>query len=381
MSAFRGLQLTFNGKNLQSKAQLGITLQFTRIAIGDGNLNGGSIQELNGLISEKISLPITRLNMTPDGKARVGTVLENEDITNGFYLREIGVFANDPDVGEILYCYGNAGNNGEYLPAGSEGGPDITQKTIDIFTLVENASNVTATIDQSLIYATQEEFQNHLNDNRNPHGVTIQQIGAAAVDHGHSNATTTTAGFISPQDKDKLNKVAAGAEVNQNAFSSVKVGTVTVAADTKTDTLELSPGSNISLTPDATNDRITIGITEDADHRFVTDLEKGAWNAKETPGGAQAKVAVHEGKKTNPHGVTKAQVGLGNVDNYQQATKTEFNLHNNDTIRHMTNAERSSWNAKETPEGAQKKANQAEFNAKQYAMKKGPVTWNDLEGI
>lgn len=54
--------------------------------------------------------------------------------------------------------------------------------------------------------------------------------------------------------------VDSGAEVNQNAFSNVKVGSTTVAADAKTDTLELV-GSNVTLTPDATNDKVTIGIT------------------------------------------------------------------------------------------------------------------------
>lgn len=49
--------------------------------------------------------------------------------------------------------------------------------------------------------------------------------------------------------------------VNQNAFSNVKVGDTTVAADTTTDTLTLV-GSNVTLTPDTTNDKITIGITK-----------------------------------------------------------------------------------------------------------------------
>lgn len=48
---------------------------------------------------------------------------------------------------------------------------------------------------------------------------------------------------------------------NQNAFSKVKVGTTTVEADSPTDTLELV-GSNVTLTPDATNDKVTIGITK-----------------------------------------------------------------------------------------------------------------------
>lgn len=49
---------------------------------------------------------------------------------------------------------------------------------------------------------------------------------------------------------------------NQNAFSNVKVGTTTIAADTTTDTLELAAGSNITLTPDATNDKVTISIED-----------------------------------------------------------------------------------------------------------------------
>lgn len=52
------------------------------------------------------------------------------------------------------------------------------------------------------------------------------------------------------------------AEPNQNAFSNVKVGSTTVAADGKTDTVELVAGSNITLTPDATNDKITIAVTD-----------------------------------------------------------------------------------------------------------------------
>ena len=46
--------------------------------------------------------------------------------------------------------------------------------------------------------------------------------------------------------------------VNQNAFSNVVVGSTTITADSATDTLTLVAGTNITLTPDATNDKITI---------------------------------------------------------------------------------------------------------------------------
>ena len=49
---------------------------------------------------------------------------------------------------------------------------------------------------------------------------------------------------------------------HQNTFSNVKVGSTTVAADKAGDTLELVAGSNVTLTPDATNDKVTITATD-----------------------------------------------------------------------------------------------------------------------
>lgn len=72
--------------------------------------------------------------------------------------------------------------------------------------------------------------------------------------HTDNNYTTT--------EKNKLNGIAAGAEVNQNAFSKVTIGTTTIEADSKTDALTLAAGSNITLTPDTTNDKITISATD-----------------------------------------------------------------------------------------------------------------------
>lgn len=82
-----------------------------------------------------------------------------------------------------------------------------------------------------------------------------------AASHSHSNKAildATTASFTSEL-LTKLNGIATGAEVNQNAFSKVTVGSTTIEADTKTDTLTLV-GSNVTITPDATNDKITIGV-------------------------------------------------------------------------------------------------------------------------
>ena len=53
----------------------------------------------------------------------------------------------------------------------------------------------------------------------------------------------------------------SNAEKNQNAFSNVKIGSTTIAAESATDTLTLE-GSNVTITPDATNDKVTFAVTD-----------------------------------------------------------------------------------------------------------------------
>lgn len=58
-----------------------------------------------------------------------------------------------------------------------------------------------------------------------------------------------------------IDSIDPSAEPNQNAFSRVTVGSTNIDADSKTDALTLVAGSNVTLTPDATNDKVTIAAT------------------------------------------------------------------------------------------------------------------------
>jgi hypothetical protein len=101
---------------------------------------------------------------------------------------------------------------------------------------------------------------------------------------GNSNA-----GLITAAERTKLNNITnTDGEANQNAFSHVKVvknGTMTadatVSADSKTDTLSIKAGTNISISADTTNDAIT--ITNTYAHPDYTVLDKGP-NTNQTPG-------------------------------------------------------------------------------------------------
>lgn len=86
--------------------------------------------------------------------------------------------------------------------------------------------------------------------------------GITPVEGGYVSNGDTLASAFSALDAAVKNAVAGGGEVNQNAFSNVKVGSTTIAADTKTDTLELAAGTGITLTPDATTDKVTIKVTD-----------------------------------------------------------------------------------------------------------------------
>ena len=151
---------TNKGKILQAKAQTGTPLHFTRIALGDGELQGQAPQTFNTLVNEKLSIDIIKLVVSEDGTAKIGGGFNNSSLTTGFYYRELGLFAQDPDNTdqEILYCYGNAGALAEYIPAQ---GSELIEKKIDIIAIIGNATKVSATINSSLIGLGPEDLELH----------------------------------------------------------------------------------------------------------------------------------------------------------------------------------------------------------------------------
>lgn len=131
------------------------------------------------------------------------------------------------------------------------------------------------------------DFDAHASRTDNPHGVTSAQTGALVSVDGVSNAggnidlVAGTNITITPNDAANTITLATTAEVNQNAFANVKVGATTIVADSKTDTLELVAGTNIALTPDTANDKVTIAVTgtvaqatnaDTLDNKHYTDI-------------------------------------------------------------------------------------------------------------
>ncbi|MBF0444381.1 MAG: phage tail protein [Magnetococcales bacterium] len=156
MSEFNGVILTTLGLNLLAKAQTGAPLDFTRIAVGDGNWPVETEpEELTELLNEKMTIPIQGHTVVGDGTSELRIILTNTGLETGFFIREIGIFATDPDLGEILYSVTSAGDYGDFLPA--EGGT-MVEEVINLLTVIGNSPNVTAQISDLVVIATKQDI-------------------------------------------------------------------------------------------------------------------------------------------------------------------------------------------------------------------------------
>jgi hypothetical protein len=161
MAAFINNDITAAGLIVLAKGAAGQKITYTKIVLGDGYLEEGQTpRTLTGVVSPKATVDITKLKINGDGTVAVGGIFTNGDETEGFYYRELGLYAEDPDpeVGEVLYCYGNCGDLAEWIPP--SGGATIVEKTIDIVTAIGTATNVTAYIPADA-YATKEDYETY----------------------------------------------------------------------------------------------------------------------------------------------------------------------------------------------------------------------------
>jgi hypothetical protein len=180
MAQYDGLKLTIAGRDLIAKAIAGAQLTFTRVAIGDGILpEGADIYTMTDLVHTMMDIGISDCMAQTVGQAVVRVIVKNEGLPTGFFAREIGLFAEDPDDGEILYGYTNNENRSDYVPA--DGGPDVYRHVIRLVTVIDQAQNVTAIINGDPIGVTEEELD-----------YKISQVGQTIINLFQPAATPIT---------------------------------------------------------------------------------------------------------------------------------------------------------------------------------------------
>lgn len=138
-------------------------------------------------------------------------------------------------------------------------GTEVTNTVVDD-TLSDTSENP---VQNKAIKAALEGKQDTLTAGDN---ITISDDGTISAENTtYGTATTSAAGLMSAADKEKLDGIAAGAEVNQAAFQEVEVADgdtkTTIAATEKEDSLSLVAGDGITLAADAANGAVTIGMS------------------------------------------------------------------------------------------------------------------------
>ena len=87
------------------------------------------------------------------GVAEVTVEISNSNLTSGFFMKEYGLFAKNPDNGQdVLYSYCNKGNSAGYLEGFD--GTNPVNVTLSFITVIDQAQNITANITNSYSYVT-----------------------------------------------------------------------------------------------------------------------------------------------------------------------------------------------------------------------------------
>lgn len=156
--------------------------------------------------------------------------------------------------------------------------------------------------------ASKQDFQHHLDNHNNPHSVTKAQVGLGNVTN------------VEQASKQEFNSHAT----NRNNPHNVTKSQVGLA--------------NVTNVEQASKTDFDAHARDTTKH--ITQQERNSWNGK-ADGRA---LTDHTGNHNNPHGVTKTQVGLGNVVNVEQASKSEFNSHSQNSTIHVTSVDKNRWN-------------------------------------
>lgn len=156
--------------------------------------------------------------------------------------------------------------------------------------------------------ASKQDFNNHATNHNNPHGVTKTQVGLGNVTN------------VEQASKQEFNAHTTNRK-NPHNVTKEQVGLANV-----------TNVEQASKTDFDTHARDTT--------KHITQQERTSWNGK-ADGRA---LTDHTGNHNNPHGVTKSQVGLGNVVNIEQASKSEFNSHSQNSTIHVSSVDKNRWN-------------------------------------
>lgn len=157
MANWQGAILTDKGRILQAKVEGGLCqLALTKLKTGDGTLAPGqTLEALTDLVSPKQNIGITGISIDDDqpGVVYIKGILSNADLDTGYLVKELGLFATDPDDGEILYAV-TVDPNPDYLQ--DKTSATIITEALKLAIAISNTSDVVPVIDPDGLWTVRD---------------------------------------------------------------------------------------------------------------------------------------------------------------------------------------------------------------------------------
>lgn len=208
MSEFRQLIITDKGQSLMAKLIAGkANVTFTKVAASATTYNDSQIPALTALSNIKQQVAVSKVTRINSVAVQVDAAMENSALTTGYYMNSIGLYANDPDEGEILYAVAGA-NVGAYMPPYN--GITVSGAYLKLVTTVSNASNVSMTVDPAAVATLGDinALQAEITDIQSYIGYTDADIYGVEVDF-ENKKFTRLAGAVGKTPGDAFDGVKA----------------------------------------------------------------------------------------------------------------------------------------------------------------------------
>lgn len=175
MPNIEGYKLTNKGNALQIKVEAGkCKLNITKLKLGSGTASG-DIVNLTDLVQVEQTVPISKIEVIDDYTCRITGLVTNQGLNKTYYIREIGLYAQDPDDGEILYLVA-VDKNPDVMPADNY--QMIISQEFNIDVVVSNVDSVNVT-SQPVHLITDDELNKKIeehNTSANPHENIFKRV-------------------------------------------------------------------------------------------------------------------------------------------------------------------------------------------------------------
>lgn len=157
MAQYSKLVITNDGQALMAKMIAGSgNIDFTKICSSSTQYEENQLQGLTSLSNIKQTTLVSKVSRTNEVAIKIEAAFSNVDISTGYYMRTLGLYAVDPDKGEILYAVCIETSNNCYMPPYN--GVTVSAAYIQLYTTVGNAESVSLEVSPGA-YATIGDIQ------------------------------------------------------------------------------------------------------------------------------------------------------------------------------------------------------------------------------